>query len=98
MREMKISKEKVSKISGVSERSIGYILAGERTPSIKTAESIAKAFGLEGWHLIMPGLKSDLIKNGTLNKLITNYSRSSGEGKKYIDRVAEQESKYGNEK
>ncbi len=54
------------KKSGVSERMIGYILAEERTPTLDIAEALAKAFGLRGWQMIVPGLPVALAKNGRI--------------------------------
>lgn len=80
--------------SGVSERMIGYIFAGERTPTVEVADSLAGPFGLTGWQLLIPGLHVDIAKTGKLGQLVHNYSSASDEGRQYIDRVAEQEAKY----
>lgn len=94
MRATSIKKKQLAQKSGVSERMIGYILAKEKTPTVDITDAIAKPFGLEGWQLLIPGVRADLAKAGKLSKLMQNYSIASDNGREYIDRVAEQEAKY----
>lgn len=89
-----MSLDELSKKSSVSKRMISYILTGERNPTVDIAEALASVFGLPGWQLMLPRLPIDLAKNGGLNKLVSNYAMATTEGRQYIDRVAEQESKY----
>ena len=70
MRTVKITKQALAQKSGVSERMIGYILAGERKPTVEIAEMLAKPFGIKGWQLTMPGLPVDLVESGKIEKLI----------------------------
>lgn len=94
MKEFKFSKEVLAKRSGVSDRMIGYILAAERSTTIETANDLGKAFGLNGWLLLIPGLPVELAKTGQLEKLIINYAHSSNDGRNYIEKVAEKEADY----
>lgn len=98
MRHTETSKAQLAQRSGISERMIAYILAKERTPTVETADSLARAFGLTGWQLMIPNLSLELAKEGKLEQLVKNYSTSSRKGREYIDRVAEQEAKYGRDK
>lgn len=98
MKEFGWGKNVLAKKSGVTDRMIGYILAKERNPSVEIADQLAKPFGLNGWHLLIPGLPVELAKSGKLDKLIANYSHSSDSGREYIDSVAEREAKYENKK
>lgn len=84
----------LAKKSGVSKRMIQYLLKCEKTATIDLIDALAQPFGLTGWQLIMPNLSEDLLKDGTLERLVENFSRSSTEGRDYISRVAEQEAKY----
>jgi transcriptional regulator with XRE-family HTH domain len=93
-----MSKKELATKSGVSLRMIHFILNRDRKPSIEIADDLAKAFRLNGWQLIMPNLQADLMKNGHLQELISNYTNSSQQGRDYINRVAEQEAKYSNDK
>lgn len=91
-----MGQSELSRRSGVSQKSISNILNPEtaQVPSIETAEKLAKPFGLEGWHLIMPNLPEDLISSPSIEKLFTSYISSSEEGRKMIDAVAQREAEY----
>lgn len=95
MRETGMKPAALATKSGVSKRMIDYILTKERTPTIEVAEALANAFGLTGWQLLLPDLPVHLAKTGQLDRLLSYYSHSSDAGRAYIDRVAEQEAKYG---
>lgn len=84
----------LAKHSGVSQRQISNILRRETGCSVEHAEALARAFGLQGWHLIMPTLRQDL-QAGMVAKLIDHYAAASDAGRSAIDRVAELESRYG---
>lgn len=84
----------LAKHSGISQKSISNILSGSQAPTIETAESLAQAFGLEGWHLIMPGLPSDLVSSPSIEKLMKNFASASTEGRKMISIIAEREAAY----
>lgn len=94
MRAFPMTKPELAKRSGISERMIAYILAGERTPTVEVANDLAKAFGLNGWQLLVPGLSMELAKVGKLEVLVKNYMNSSESGRDYIDSVAEREAEY----
>jgi transcriptional regulator with XRE-family HTH domain len=93
MDEAKWNQVELSKRSGISQRQISNILRQETGCSIEHADAIAKAFGLQGWHLIMPTLRRE-IETGALARLVDRYAQASVEGRAAIDRVAELESRY----
>lgn len=98
MRDTGTTKIALSKKSGVSQRMVAYILSKERTPTVDVAESLAKAFNLKGWQLMIPDINIEVAKSNKLDVLIKNYAESSDNGREFIDRVAEKESKYTREK
>lgn len=98
MHETGMKKAELANKSGVSERMIGYILAKEKAPTVEVADALAKAFDLPGWMLLLPDLSVRIAKTGKLQTLVTKYTQSSDAGREYIDRVAEQEAKYGENK
>lgn len=83
----------LSKKSGVSQRMVSAILSEESGCSVETADALAHAFGLEGWHLIMPGLTEDLLKSKAVQDLFDSYVKASPEGRALIDAMALRESK-----
>lgn len=83
----------LAKKSGVSQRMISSILSKESGCSVETADALAHAFGLNGWHLIMPGLTEDLLKSGAVQDLLDSYVNASPEGRALIDAMALRESK-----
>lgn len=94
MQKTGINAPALSKKSHVPVRTIYSIIKLERTPGIDTTDDIAKAFGLNGWHLLMPGLQYDIIKNGALDKLIEDYSHCPEKSQEYINMVAERDATY----
>jgi transcriptional regulator with XRE-family HTH domain len=83
----------LSRRSGVSQRQISNILRKDTGCSVEHADALARAFGLQGWHLIMPTLHKDM-QAGAVELLIDRYASASVEGRAAIDRVAELESRY----
>lgn len=77
--------------SGVSQTAISKVLRGDMVPTIEFAEKLASAFGLSGWHIIMPDLPGDLLRNGTLEKLFRDFIASSESGRQFISQVANRE-------
>lgn len=84
----------VAKKSGITKRAILYYLNKERVPNIEKAELLASAFGLRGWHLIMPNLPKDISETSHLNTLVKNYISANSEGKKMIHMISEREASY----
>lgn len=84
----------LSEKSGVSGRMINYILNRERSCTIEIADALAKPFGISGWHLLMPNLREDLLRNGSLERLIQAYAQSEPDGRDLILAVAEREAVY----
>jgi transcriptional regulator with XRE-family HTH domain len=74
--------------SGVSQKSISKILGRKMVPTIDLADKLAAAFGLSGWHIIMPDLPRDLSTNTAIEKLFRDYLASSQRGRDFIAHVA----------
>lgn len=71
--------------SGVSQTMISSVTGAKSGCSVETAEAIAHAFGLTGWHLLMPGLTEDLLKSKAVQKLLESYVDATPEGRAFID-------------
>lgn len=80
--------------TGVSSRMIRFILDGERKPTVDMAEAIAHGFGLTGWQMLLPNLLDDLVNSHQLELLIQLFVDTPADGRDYVLRVAEKESKY----
>ena len=46
----------LARASGANQRTVGRILAREQSPTVEMLETIARAFGLHAWQLLIPGL------------------------------------------
>lgn len=89
-----ISQSALAKKSGISQKAISNMARGEQTPTVETADKIAAAFGLEGWHMIMPNLPEDLINNKQLERLFHDFVLASQNGRDLIVRLAEREAEH----
>lgn len=90
----------VAKRAGVSQKAVSNMLnpATSPRPILDQVEKVAAAFDLNLWHLIMPGLPADLLSSPSISRLVSHYSKASSRGREYIDRVAEHEAGYTNDK
>ena len=86
----------VAKAAGVSQKTISNLLAPDRYQDAKleTVEQVAQAFGLDGWHLILPNLPDDLINKPTMRALYDAFRNASPDGRAMIMSVAEREALY----
>lgn len=90
----KWSEYDLEKASGVAQKTINNVLNKRTFCGIDTADSLAHAFGLQGWHLLIPELPDELLDSPSLAKLVGDWAHASDEGRKHIAHVAEQEAKY----
>lgn len=79
------SDAEVGRRSGVSGRMIGMYKALDAAPSIDKANDIAKAFGYEGWELLMPEFDPDVVKPRTFDKLVRTYLRADEDARKIME-------------
>ncbi len=107
-----MSQEQLGKRAGVSQKTVSAIERyGHGDPQVEftmeSAECVATALGYEVWQLLLPVDDSlDLPEPDVagfrrmitqLDRLIRNYSRASLEGQRYIDSIAERETRYASE-
>lgn len=50
------TQNRLARLSGVGQRSIGRILKGEQIPSLDICDQIAHAFGLRAWQMLLPNI------------------------------------------
>jgi hypothetical protein len=89
------NQSEVSRRSGgaVSQRHISDILKGTADCTTEMANDIAKVFGLQGWHLIMPNLPEDLVNSPSIQKIVEAYIKADESGREFLDAAAQRELK-----
>lgn len=91
-----LSQRDLESKSGVSQRQISNILSQSTSCSVETAEALARPFGLEGWHLLLPDLPASLVASPSIGKLVSAYLHASAATRQYMDDIAAHESKLTN--
>lgn len=93
-----LSQTALARKSGLSQRAVGDLLTYGRTsnksPTLKTIEKLASAFGVTAWQLQIPGLPVELLQNHRVGNLIENFRDASAAGRENIHRIAESEMHY----
>lgn len=91
-----LEQKDVAKKTGVPRRTVNHVLQAkpDSNTTLKTVEMIADGLGIAIWHLLVPNLAVELMKNKALDKLIDNYSAAEPEGRSYIERVSTKEAGY----
>jgi transcriptional regulator with XRE-family HTH domain len=80
-------KKELALKSGVTARYVDYLLNYDKYPSIEVAENIGQAFGLSGWHMILPDMDYELGRNGRLEELLKDYTGSSKVTQDFVSEV-----------
>ncbi len=92
------SQVKVAKRGGLSQRNVGNVVTYGTThstsPTVRTVDGLARAFGVSPWMLFVPGLPLDLLNSGRLDLLIANYVACTDPGRTSIERTADSELRY----
>lgn len=94
----KMSQRELAKLAGIAQSSVSYITTYEdehdRHPTSATIEAVARAFNVEPWQLMIPDVPLEVLQSRRLGKLLADYSASSDEGRKAVERVASDELRY----
>ena len=89
------SQVKVAKRGGLSQRNVGNVVTYGTThttsPTVRTVDGLAKAFGVAPWILFVPEIPLDLLQSGRLDGLMANYVRCPESGRANIERTADSE-------
>jgi transcriptional regulator with XRE-family HTH domain len=80
----------------ISQRTISNVINPGSVGSVTTTtiEKLAKFFGLEPYHLMIPNLPIEELLNKRIEKVIECYSQSTPDGRENIKRIAENEVRY----
>jgi transcriptional regulator with XRE-family HTH domain len=74
----------------VSQRHISNMLNRKTSASFETLNSVAEAFGIPGWVLMLE-LPVDLLDSQRIPLLVLRYRNSGPDGRDLIDRLTERE-------
>lgn len=94
----------LAKKSGVSQRTISNVIRPDSAGSLtlESMDAIARAYGLQTWHIMLPNAPLELLVNSSLEKLVDNYMYATREGRDMITRVSAREAEiayeHGNKK
>lgn len=92
------SQVKVAKRGGLSQRNVGNVATYGTThttsPTVRTVDGLAKAFGVAPWMLFVPNLPLELFQSTRMATLIQNYVVCSDAGRSNIERTADAEVRY----
>ncbi len=97
MKHYQQSQEALAKKTGISQKTICNMInpgATKKGPAIDNVTAIAKAYGLETWHLLVPNQPIETLLSKSIEKLIDNYTLVSNEGRQNLDRISEREVHY----
>lgn len=61
---------KLGQKAGISQTHVGNVLRKEVEPTTTVIESLARAFGLPGYILLMPGLPAELLDSNEIPALL----------------------------
>lgn len=78
------------------QTSISATERGVYAATLDTIQSLAEAFGVEPWLLLVPGLDPGAIDAGRVDAILKAYLSLPDDARAQLDRVAEAESRYSN--
>jgi len=63
-------------------------------PNLVNVGLIAKAYGLQTWHLIYPNAPIEILINSSIEKFVENYAHATKETREAWARIAEESTRY----
>jgi transcriptional regulator with XRE-family HTH domain len=85
------SEHQLAHKSHVAQKTINNILHRRSACSVETAEALAQAFNLAGWHLLIPGLAKEIGDSPSLQMLVQDWMTASKDGRALIEMIAKRE-------
>jgi transcriptional regulator with XRE-family HTH domain len=81
----------VARVSGVSQKNISNILNKRAKMGVSLGQigSIASAYKITTWHLLIPNCPDELLFNRTIEKLVENYANNDDVGRNATLSVSE---------
>lgn len=84
-----LSNKEIARRAKVADGTIGGILRCSHMPGIDKVAKIARAFGLNTYHLLMPDFDPDLLQSGKFDKFYSTYLKADDTGRRVLDTNAE---------
>lgn len=91
MRRHDMTQTQLAAASGVSQRHISSILNEQAEPGVEKTRKLARAFGLEGWMLQVPGMPEEVMDSKILGSIVQSIREASPEGRDLIEKTARRE-------
>ena len=91
MLKREVSTRELARKSGVSHRTVAYILSQDVDTTIGKVAAIAKALNTTAWELCVPGLIDRLSREDDLGQMINDYPDAVPSARRYIDEIARRE-------
>lgn len=82
--------------SGVSQKTVSNMLnpGEDKAPNLDNVGLVAKRYGLQTWHMLIPNAPIDILINSSIEKLVENYVAIDKDGRETVARVAENSARY----
>jgi transcriptional regulator with XRE-family HTH domain len=84
----------LAKRSGVSQKTISNMLGERGASSIENVDAVARAFGMDCWQLLLPGMVDAAGRSRDLGRLKRAWDVLEEDGREHVMRVAEREARY----
>jgi len=83
--------KRLERESGVSQRHISSLLNQQQDCTTDILGSLATAFHVPAWILLVSGLPPDILDSKRIPELVDHYVNAGPKGQDFIDRMAERE-------
>jgi len=82
------SQAELARQAGLPTRTVNSVVNMEGACTVETADKLAAAFGLRGWHLLIPNLPDDLMNSPSLSSLVESYANLNAGSRELINDLA----------
>lgn len=91
------SQTDVANKARVSQRHISNMLNRKTSASFETLNSVAAAFGIPGWLMMIDGLSLDLLDSQRIPLLVNRFRASGPDDRDLVERMAERGAAHNSE-
>jgi transcriptional regulator with XRE-family HTH domain len=90
-----LDQTELAKRAGVSQKTISNMLDPDRPGisghNLEKVDQVAKAFGLDAWHLLIPTLPADIEEASRISDLVADYIVAPEKSREMIRHTADRE-------